>query len=233
MVIFGPFSWNYAHQIHEFLVRIAYLKKKPQKIIYIPEYMKTLILSKTYRKIFNNKKFKFFSNTKIIQFKNVRYLSHVENRSNNIFFKKNLSFLRDEVQKIYKPKKNNQYILVSRENSVKRKLLNEDELFVELKKIGFKKVLFENLNVDQQIEISANCKIMIGYHGAGLSNCAYMNKKTTLIEVSNKKYPHPHFELFSEVLGVKFKRFFCKENFNNLNGICNIQQIIKFVKKIK
>ena len=92
---------------------------------------------------------------------------------------------------------------------------------------------FENLTVDEQIEMSANCKIMIGYHGAGLSNCAYMNKKSTLIEISNKKYPHPHFELFSEVLKINFKRFFCKENFYNLNGICNIEEIIRFVKKIK
>jgi capsular polysaccharide biosynthesis protein len=233
IVIFGPFSWNYAHQIHEFLVRVAYLKKKPQKIIYLPEYMRKIILSKTYKKIFYDKKFKFISNTKIIKFKNVKYLSHIENRSNNIFFKKNLGFLRDEVQKIHKKKKNDQFILVSRENSTKRKLLNEDELYNSLKPLGFKKVSFENLTVDEQIEMSANCKIMIGYHGAGLSNCAYMNKKSTLIEISNKKYPHPHFELFSEVLKINFKRFFCKENFYNLNGICNIEEIIRFVKKIK
>ena len=28
IVLFGPFSWNYAHQIHEFLIRVVYLKKK-------------------------------------------------------------------------------------------------------------------------------------------------------------------------------------------------------------
>ena len=102
IAIFGPYSWNYAHQIHEFLVRIAYLNKKNFKTIYVPEYMRNLMTSKIHKKIFNSKKFKFFSKNKIIKFKNAYYLSHIENRFNNKLFKTNLNYIRDKVQKLKK-----------------------------------------------------------------------------------------------------------------------------------
>ena len=233
IAIFGPYSWNYAHQIHEFLVRIAYLNKKNFKTIYVPEYMRNLMMSKTHKKIFSSKKFKYFSKNKIIKFQNTHYLSHIENRFNNKLFKKNLNYIRDKAQKIKKNNSNNKYIFVSRQNSKRRSLLNEESLFIKLRELGFKKVLFENLSIDKQIDLASNCKIMVGYHGAGLSNCAYMPNKSMLIEISNKFYPHPHFELFCEVLKIKFKRIFCTKNLANLDGICNEEEVVEFIKREK
>ena len=73
---------------------------------------------------------------------------------------------------------------------------------------------------------------MIGYHGAGNSNCAYMSKNSLLIEVFNKFYPHPHFELFCRVLKIRYKRFFCEKNFQNLDGFCDIKKVTNYLKKI-
>jgi hypothetical protein len=231
IVIFGPFSWNYAHQIHEFLIRIIYLKNLYYKTIYLPSYLKKLILSKVYKKIFENKKFVFYEPTDTIKFINVNYISHIENRFINRQFKYTLCLIRDHVQKLNKRKrKKNEYIFISRSKSANRKLLNENILFKELSKIDFKLYYFEDMSIDAQIELAKNCKIMIGYHGAGISNCAYMNKDSLLIEVHSKFYPHPHFKLFCKALKIQYKSFICKTNYQNLDGICDVSQIVNFIK---
>jgi len=232
IILFGPFSWNYAHQIHEFLVRIAYLNSSNFNIIYLPHYLKKTILSKTYKKIFSHKKFKFYNANETIKFKNARYISHIENRCLNFFFKETLSFLNKSIRKLKRNNKKKEYIYISRKNSKQRQLLNEDSLFDELSKLGFKKIFFEKISIENQIQLSKNCKIMIGYHGAGLSNCVYMNKNSLLIEICNKFYPHPHFELFCKTLNIDHKRFFCKDNYKNLNGLCNVNEIVNYIKKI-
>jgi len=74
---------------------------------------------------------------------------------------------------------------------------------------------------------------MVGYHGAGISNCAYMNKNSIVVEICNKLYSHPHFELFCKMLKIRYKRFYCYRNFTNLDGICDVYKILKFVKLIQ
>ena len=112
-------------------------------------------------------------------------------------------------------------------------MLNEDELFNQLKKYGFKKVFFENLSYEKQVELSMNCKIMIGYHGAGLVNHLFMKKNTHLIEIYNKHYEHEHFKFLSMARNTKYKNFQCKDNKKNLDGVCNIKEIINYITKIK
>lgn len=185
-----------------------------------------------YKKIFSNKKFKFYDADQAIKFLNISYISHIENRFSNCIFNKTLDFLRSKTIKVNKKNKKKKYLFISRKNSKLRKLLNEDLLFSKLSKLGFKRFYFEKISVDKQIELSNNCKIMMGYHGAGLSNCAYMNKNSLLIEICNKFYPHPHFELFCKVLKIKYKRFFCSKNYKNLDGICNISKIVNYIKTI-
>lgn len=231
IVLFGPYDWNYAHQIHEFLIRVVYLKKKNFDIIYLPLNLKKIISSRTYKKIFKNKSFKFYSNSKDLIFKNVNYLSHIENRFQNYYLNKSFFFIRNETQKIYLTGKNH-FIFISRNKTKTRKLLNEEILYNKLKRFGFKRILFEDLSIDRQIEISVNCKIMIGYHGAGIANCIYMNKNSFLIEIFNKNYTHPHFKLFSDIQKINYYSINCKINFKNLDGICDVDEVVNYVKKI-
>jgi hypothetical protein len=73
---------------------------------------------------------------------------------------------------------------------------------------------------------------MIGYHGAGIANCIYMNKNSFLIEIFNKNYVHPHFKLFSDIQKINYYSINCKINFKNLDGICDVDEVVNYVKKI-
>ena len=200
--------------------------------------------SKTYKLVFSNKNFdfKFYDTDLNIEFNNCNYLTHPNNRwvikdkkkGVSTEYKNLINELRKEVTKNKVSNKNiPKYILISRLNSTRRRLLNEDNLFNQLKKHGFKKIFFEKLSYEKQIELSMNCKIMIGYHGAGLTNLIFMKKNTHLIEIYNKYYEHEHFKLFSKCQSIKYKNFQCKFNKTNLDGICNISEIEDYIINIK
>ena len=74
-------------------------------------------------------------------------------------------------------------IWVSRQNSLKRKILNFEEIKPILEKNKFKIVHYENLTFRDQINISNNTEIIGGVHGAGLTNMIFLNKNSSVIEV--------------------------------------------------
>jgi len=77
-----------------------------------------------------------------------------------------------------KPRSEKDVIYVTREKSKKRKLMNEKDVILFLKrKIPEMKVveLDEKTTVLDQAKMFLNCKTLIGVHGAGISNLLWMN----------------------------------------------------------
>ena len=93
--------------------------------------------------------------------------------SNN--FKKNIENLeaRNDFKKIW----------VSRQNALKRRILNFEEIEPILEKNNFKIINYENLTFRDQIKISNNAQIIGGVHGAGLTNMIFLNKNSSVIEI--------------------------------------------------
>lgn len=262
IILFGPWPHSYSHQIHEFLTRLIYLKnlkKLSFSKIYIPEDLKKFLEISIFKKIFSSFNFVYYdsSNSNYI-FYNSNYLTHPDNRcevtdiinkktlsskvrltnkkglTNNKEYKKLLNCLRKEVYfNITFEKKYPKFILVSRKNALSRRLLNENELYLNLKNFGFQLLEFENYSIDEQIKFSMNSSIMLGYHGAGLTNLVFMKKKSLVIEIRNKFYNHPHMEMFARAQNINFKIFYCSINLNNLNGYCNVEEIVNFINKLK
>ena len=122
------------------------------------------------------------------------------------------------------------HIIVSRSNSIRRKLVNEKELLKKLAPYNFKLVYFEKCDYETQINIARNCKIMIGYHGAGLTNLLFMKSKSLFIEIFNENYPHEFFKSFTKALKINYKSFKCSKNYVNLDGVCDIKEISEYIK---
>jgi hypothetical protein len=198
----------------------------------VPDELKRIIYATKIYKYLDNIKFNYYKSHKKYLFFNVKYLSHIDVRTNNAFYRSAVNDYRKFIN-LNKFKKNSKYkyVIISRENN-KRKLLNEDELLNFLKPLGFVKIHFEKLNLNKQIEISCSAKIMIGYHGAGLSNSFFMQRNNYLIDIVNSFYNHPFYNLYSEVLGLNYKKFLCSKSFKNLDGECDAKEIQQYIKKI-
>jgi hypothetical protein len=240
LLLFGPYANSYAHQLHEFIVRLFYIKYRKnlkKKVIFVNSNLKKILNSKVFSFIFKDLKINYYKSDKIILFKKVNYLTHIENRFINKILINNIRLLKKECTEFFKIKKKKfktyDYVLASRKKALKRHLLNEDSLYANLKKFKFKRIFFEDLSYDDQINLSLNIKILIGYHGTAFSNGGlFMDKNTHILEIMHKKYPQDHGKLFSDIQGSNIKRFFCIKNYKNLDGECNIDEIVNYIKKI-
>ena len=240
IILFGPYSHSYSHVIHEFFTRLIFIQnKKKIHCIYLPLNLKKILESKVYKKIFFKFKFKYYSTNKNYIFYNCNYLTQTHNRW---AYKKNKKIVPLEFKRLinnfaqkahnYTSKKNYEnfkYLIISRENAAKRRLINEDILYEKLKKYGFKKIFFEKLSFEKQIELSKNCKIMLGYHGAGLTNVFFMKPGSECIEIVNKHYTHEHIKYFAKSVNVKHKKFLCKKSYKNLDGMCDVAEIENYL----
>ena len=102
--------------------------------------------------------------------------------------------------------KQNKKIWISRENSITRKVLNEQEIILALK--GWQIVKLESMSFLEQMKLFSNAEVVVAPHGAGLINLLWCYPKTKVIEfqdknmLSKKVYP-----LLSHNLGLKHLTF--------------------------
>ncbi|XP_042479234.1 alpha-1,3-arabinosyltransferase XAT3-like isoform X1 [Macadamia integrifolia] len=75
-------------------------------------------------------------------------------------------------------------ILLSRQNS--RRFLNEDEIVKVANELGFRvKVALPNQtsNLEEFAELVNSCSVMVGAHGAGLTNAVFLPAEAVLVQV--------------------------------------------------
>lgn len=74
-------------------------------------------------------------------------------------------------------RKRSNRIYISRQNSSKgRRVLNEDELFDELSKYGFKKYVLEDIPIEEQIQLFYDSEYVIAPHGGGVVNILFAER---------------------------------------------------------
>ena len=102
--------------------------------------------------------------------------------------------------------KQNKKIWISRENSITRKVLNEQEIILALK--GWQIVKLESMSFLEQMKLFSSAEVVVAPHGAGLINLLWCYPKTKVIEfqdknmLSKKVYP-----LLSHNLGLEHLTF--------------------------
>jgi hypothetical protein len=232
VILFGPYVNNHTHKIIDFLLRLVFLNKFEFNKIFIPDELKSFVTATKLDIYLKKFKIIYFKSYENYIFYNASYLSHIDSRNFNLVYKKSTQQYKKFIHD-FSYKKNNKYkyILISRNHS-KRKLINEEHLYNALKTFGFLRINFEDYSKEKQIEISRNAEIMIGYHGAGLSNAFFMNKRNFIIELVNSHYNHPFYGIFTKVLDLNYKKFICKKSYKNLNGLCDVEQVIRYIRKI-
>ena len=110
-------------------------------------------------------------------------------------------------------------IYVSRERCTHGKITNEPDLMRWLSGLGFKKVLPEALSFDDQVALFSRASIIIGAHGAGLTDLVFCRPGCTIIEIRNPTFSEVEtyhsrggniFWRFSQFLNFRYHPFFTR-----------------------
>lgn len=110
--------------------------------------------------------------------------------------------------------RNSNRIIVSRGSSNTRRWLNENECMQLLGSLGFKLIDPSNLSLSQQVEAFSNAGIILGPHGAGLTNIMFCNPGTNVIEIRSQEQGGVYssancYEELSSIFRVKHHTFHC------------------------
>jgi hypothetical protein len=97
-------------------------------------------------------------------------------------------------------------IYISRKKAALRRVVNEFEIEPLLKSHGFQIVVMENLSFKRQVEVCATANVLIGPHGAGLTNLLYCGQQSKIGEIALDGV-FPHYLGMARQAGHSFQRF--------------------------
>lgn len=130
-------------------------------------------------------------------------------------------------------------IFISRAKSNRRKILNENDLYPILFDFGYEVVFLEELSVVSQIELFRNSYIVIGMHGAGLTNILYMNPGSIVGELrsfSDEVHIYNGFYSLSNICRLKYFYLINKGDSKKnkySNSFVSIPEFISFLNEIE
>ena len=102
--------------------------------------------------------------------------------------------------------KKNENIYIDRSDSKfnHNKLVNNQEIIELLKKRGFSIIKLSNLSFNEQVKTFSNAKIIIGSHGAGLTNLIFCEPSTKVIEIGNPNFDCYVFKNISYIQNLNY-----------------------------
>lgn len=86
------------------------------------------------------------------------------------------------------PSPRGERIYISRQDATGRRLKNESELWAHLAPLGFERISAGQLTFAQQARVFAHAKVIIGVHGAALTNLVFAPEGAKIIELFPDHY---------------------------------------------
>jgi capsular polysaccharide biosynthesis protein len=74
-------------------------------------------------------------------------------------------------------------IYISRASATRRRIANEAEVLALLARYDYEPVILEDLPLKEQVLLVGSARVLVGNHGAGLANIAWMLPGTTVLEL--------------------------------------------------
>lgn len=88
----------------------------------------------------------------------------------------------------------------------RRSFSNELEIENYFREIGFAVVHLESMSFLEQTHLFSHAEIVVGAHGAGLSNTVFCSPGTHVVELAPTRQAIQCFEVISEILGLTYRR---------------------------
>jgi len=98
------------------------------------------------------------------------------------------------------------YIYIQRPQN-RRGLENEEEIHALLRKYGYLFVKMEDFDLASQAGLMARAEVILGVHGAGLSNIVFCQQPRILVELIPRNYFTPAFRILAAAVGAQYIPF--------------------------
>jgi hypothetical protein len=95
-------------------------------------------------------------------------------------------------------------VYISRKDTDKRRMLNEEHLESILREKGYEIVSLSGKSFSEQVSIFKAAEKIVAPHGAGLSNLVFCASGTEIVEMTNHTYINPCFSALGQVLELAY-----------------------------
>jgi hypothetical protein len=96
-------------------------------------------------------------------------------------------------------------VYVSRAKATKRRIVNETTVVNVIKDLGYQIVSMEDLSFSRQVKLMQGAKVLLGTHGAGLTNMLFMPVGSAIVEIRKEgDARHNHFFALASALGHRY-----------------------------
>ena len=116
-----------------------------------------------------------------------------------------------------------------------RNIINEEEVISNLSKRGYQILKMDDLSVQEQIQAFSKAEVIIGAHGAALTNMVYCDKNTEIIEIYHPKYMPGQNMALAQLCKLRIKTLIGTETSNSKIGtrsyLIPITQLIDELEK--
>ncbi|MEI9919954.1 MAG: glycosyltransferase family 61 protein [Bacteroidota bacterium] len=126
-------------------------------------------------------------------------------------------------------------IYISRRLAAKRKISNEAAVIEILERHRFRIVDCEKLSFVEQRDMASNANVLIGLHGAGLTNMLFMGEGKLLFELRRENEENFCFENLADALHLKYRFLECKnmgDDPHNSDFYVNLERLEEALKSI-
>jgi hypothetical protein len=213
LVAFDAWSGNHYHFINDLLPRLLLVPDeiRKERTLILPdcEYLQKNALTVLALFSLSFKEIRFIKQNELFLIKDVIFISrvtHIGNTHSTLFAELRLRYLQNKKESV----KGMDRIYIKRRNTSIRIVLNEAEVEELLTNtFNVKSVYFEDFSLAEQFAIASSASLMIGMHGAGLTNMVTMAPGSSLIEFRRDGLhtSHPYWHMAS-ALGIHYAPFF-------------------------
>lgn len=113
-------------------------------------------------------------------------------------------FLRDVFRSEDLSHDKRRLLYISRRDAKERRVLNEAEVLKAIEPSGFEATVLEGMQFAEQIQLFSEARVILGPHGAGLSNAVFCEPGTMLIEFMPKGRVVDCFERLARFGGLDY-----------------------------
>ncbi|MCP1247291.1 MULTISPECIES: DUF563 domain-containing protein [Acetobacter] len=124
-------------------------------------------------------------------------------------------------------------IYISRKDTKARKIQNENALIESLENLGVKTIELTGKSVKEQIQIFSDAALVIGGHGAGISNSLFMNKSSIMLELIQASYQNVAPMRLAQSSGAQYCSMLFFKNGEGDGWYVDIERVCSFVMQYK